>query len=308
MLDENNKLIKSEVIDIEIDLTGFCNAKCPLCSWNYIENEHLVRPNERSIDEIKESLAPFTNLKFIRLVGTVSEPTLYYDFHNLCRWFASENIIMEICTNGDTHDEEWWRELGTILTEKDLVFFSVCGSTQELHETYRVGTNLENILRNAAALREAGKKNDYIQHILFKYNEEDLNSDAMKEIMSQFSHINLTKTYYTRDFSSYRNQYNLDKLEPAQGKEYENIMTAADLKFQNKDKLPHIVHCKSIHDKCLHMNQFGEIFPCYLYLQESGRLKWDEDYTEILDYSIHSCRLCEKTIKELSRRKGCEIF
>lgn len=308
MLDENNKLIKSEVIDIEIDLTGFCNAKCPLCSWNYVENEHLAKPNIRSPHEIIDSLKEFSNLRFVRLVGTVSEPTLYPHFFELCEYFVKREIVIEICTNGDTHNEDWWRTLGTILTERDLVFFSICGSTQELHEIYRVGTKLQNILRNAAALREAGKKNDYIQHILFKYNEEDLTSEAMKEIMAQFSHINLTKTYYTRDKSSYRNQYNIDKLEPAQGKEYKNIMSAAELKFQNKDKLHHIVHCKSIHDKCLHMNQFGEIFPCYLYLQESGRLEWDEDYTEILNYEIHSCRLCEKTIKELSKRKGCEIF
>ena len=36
------------------------------------------------------------------------------------------------------------------LDENDKVYFTICGSTQELHETYRKGTNLKNILKNAS--------------------------------------------------------------------------------------------------------------------------------------------------------------
>ena len=72
--------------------------------------------------------------------------------------------------------------------EEDSVFFSICGSTQELHEVYRIGTNLDNIKRNAMQLRKA-KKIDYAQCIRFEYNSNNFDSNDFFFFLSEFSNI-----------------------------------------------------------------------------------------------------------------------
>jgi len=304
MLDSNFNLVNEEVIDVELDLTGYCNASCPLCANNYVKNEHLIKKHQRSVNEIVDQLKIYPKLKYIRLVGTVSEPTLYYDFFNLCRYFVDSNIIIEICTNGDTHNEEWWYNLGEILTEQDMVYFTICGSTQELHETYRKGTNLQNILNNARAFRRSGKKNDYFQHIMFDYNYDDLHSDEMNGIMSEFSNINLTKTYYTRDKDTYRDKSRIDMLKPYDNKKYNEILKLAEYKYKTKKNVK--IDCMSINDKLVHINQFGEVYPCYLYLEDVGG-KWDGNYKDILQLKYKCCSLCEHTILDLTKKNNCEI-
>ena len=47
--------------------------------------------------------------------------------------------------------------------EDDKVFFTICGSTQELHSRYRVGSDLQQVLNNAAAFKRDNKyTNDWI--------------------------------------------------------------------------------------------------------------------------------------------------
>ena len=87
------------------------------------------------------------------LVGSMSEPTLYKDFIQLVQYLKSRKIKIEICTNGDTRNDDFWKQLGLSLSMIDEVYFTICGSTQELHERYRKNTCLKNILHNASVLR-----------------------------------------------------------------------------------------------------------------------------------------------------------
>ena len=94
------------------------------------------------------------SLEFVMLVGSMSEPTLYFGLFDVIKHLKSRGIKIEICTNGDTHNVFWWEDLGKLLTAEDRVYFTICGATQEMHEQYRAGTKLSSILKNAAALRK----------------------------------------------------------------------------------------------------------------------------------------------------------
>lgn len=300
---------KNKIERLEIDLTGSCNAKCPLCARNY---KHLeVKFNDRHLDEITKQLDEYTDLQYIHLVGTVSEPTLYKHFFNLCHYLVKREIAIEICTNGDTHNPEWWGKLGEILTAKDSVYFSVCGSTQELHEIYRVNCSLENLLENARAFRKTNKYGiDYIQHIKFGYNEADLESPRMKEIMAEFSHINLTDTYFTRDFSIYKNNFNLDKLlihDDKLGK-YKLIEKHAQKNWEKRHEKKFEMDCRSVFEKSVHIDQFGKVFPCYIWLEESREKQWSGSHEEILAFQHECCKFCEKNTKKLLDMWDCEIL
>lgn len=301
--------VKEIVNRLEIDLTGSCNAKCPLCARNYKSTS--VQYKSRHLDEITAQLDEYPNLKLVHLVGAYSEPTLYKDFLNLCHYLVGRNVALEVCTNGDTHDPEWWGKLGEILTEKDSVYFSVCGSTQELHETYRVNCSLENLLENARAFRKANKYGvDYIQHIKFEYNAADLDSPRMKEILAEFSNINLTETLFTRPHDIYKDPYNLDKLEAAKEMQhkYNVIGKYAERNWNNKDKKKHQAACCSIEENSIHVRQDGKVYPCYVWMEESGIEDWDGDYDKITNLNYECCKYCEKNTKKLFKMMGCEFL
>jgi MoaA/NifB/PqqE/SkfB family radical SAM enzyme len=289
------------VEDLELELTTICNAHCQLCYRNYkrYEKSKKVRP----LQDIIEQLETFKDLKYIKLVGTESEPTLYKDFFPLIKYIKSRGLEIEICTNGDTNNEDWWRELSTLMDSGDQVFFSICGSTQKLHNTYRKGTNLKNILRNAKAFR-SDNKNDYAQCIRFKYNSDDFDSKQFKDMVNQFSNVYWTETYLKQDISNYIDIENIDLLGPREdkAKEYENIEKLANL--ISKSDMKKETHCMSWYNKSQQIDINGDVYPCFLYL-ESG-MKWDGDYTDIHAQKHDICKWCNTTVRKISYEKGLQ--
>ena len=181
---------KTEILELEIEMTTLCNAQCPLCYRNYKSfsiskyNIKYIRP----LNELIKQLDNFKHLKYVMMVGSLSEPTLYPYIFELIKYLKSRKIKIELCTNGDTHNPEWWYKLGKLFDSNDSVYFTICGSTQELHEHYRVNTNLLNIINNAAYLRKA-MPIDYAQCIRFNYNSDDFDTLQFKDIISKFTHI-----------------------------------------------------------------------------------------------------------------------
>lgn len=283
-----------DILDVELELTTYCNAECPLCYRNYKSfKDHYPKNKTRKIEDVITQLDLFKNLTDIKLVGTISEPTLYKDFFKLIRYCNYRDLTIEICTNGDTHNSNWWEELGKLIKDKDSVYFTICGSTQELHEIYRKGTKLENILKNAKAFRK-NSNTDYAQCIRFKYNDDDFNSTAFKEIVSEFSNIYMTETYLRKDDSNYENTENLDKLLPHD----ENIkkMKTASKIAETFLKKGGIANCKAQQWKRVQINIDGEIYPCYLFLEASKGVKWDKDWEKINNLKYDCCKFCQKNV------------
>ena len=285
-------LYKDDIIDLEIETSTICQADCPLCFRNYKSfNEVYPKSIQRDFYEIITQLDNYTNLEWVRLVGSVSEPTLYSDFIPLIKYIKSRNIKIEICTNGDTHDKDWWQELAKNLDKNDKVYFTICGSTQELHETYRKNTSLKNILENATAFREINPI-DYAQCIRFDYNNDDFNSPNFKKIINDFTNIYWTETFLKKDVDNYKNTKDLDKLKPNSNKikSYLSIEKLANKRI-NKPRT-----CKAFNDKSQILDVNGNIYPCYLFMEAQNGKEWDEDYSKILNGNYDVCKFCEEGI------------
>lgn len=299
----NNYLVK----DTELELTNLCNAKCPLCYRN--NKDYIAKsPYQRPLNEVIEQLNLFTNLESIKLVGTISEPTLYKDFFPLIEYLNSRNIEIEICTNGDTHQPSWWRTLGKLLKKDDKVFFTICGSTQELHEVYRKGTNLKRILENAQAFKEcSGHKNDYAQLIRFNYNDKDFNDWDIINTVTNFSNLYWTETFLALPIESYKNMTKdlYEKLKPHPKKYplYKQVETNAIKKASKQEHQP---KCIAKEDSTNQINLQGEILPCYLFteryapetsLNKTIRKTWSYQKIEAGKYDC--CKFCDKSIRGL---------
>lgn len=296
-------LTMPKVIDLELELTTLCNAKCQLCYRNYTAyKDHYPENKVRPLEEVIAQLETFPDLEWIRLVGTISEPTLYKHFFPLVRYIKGRGINIEICTNGDTHNPGWWAELSLYMTAEDKVYFSICGSTQELHEVYRKNTRLLNILENAKAFR-TDKKNDYAQCIRFAYNSDDFDGPAFKEMVSQFSNVYWTETFLLKEESNYVDKVHLDKLKPNSHKiaDYEQMDKFARAKYASPVKGK--AYCMSWENKSQQVDIDGKVYPCYLFLEASGGKPWDGDYEKILNMQYEVCKYCDRAVIELCDKK-----
>ena len=295
--------------EFELDLSGVCNLSCPLCSRNYAHAQHMVYKNARPLEEIIAQLDTFPNLKRAYVAGQVSEPTMYKDFIGYLKYLKSRDIYIELFTNGSTRGAKFWKEVAEVLDETDQVHFTICGSTQELHSKYRVGSELEKLLRNAENYRSVGKGNDYIQFIKFEYNAEDENSEGMQKLYDTFSH------HYTVETEGIRRLN--DKVVPLEDGVSPQDTRDKTIKwmYANRpepgDGKPHEMHCKSLTDKKIYIDQSGNIAACYVHYEYEPlhTFKGDTfDYKPILDFEFKDCWACESKCRYLIDKLGVDFI
>ena len=297
-----------KVIDVELELTTLCNAHCQLCYRNYTTfKEHYPKTQIRPLQEVLDQMDTFPDLEWVRLVGTISEPTLYKDFFPLIKYFKQRNVNIEICTNGDTNTPEWWTELSALMDNRDRVYFSICGSTQELHEVYRKNTSLEKIIANARAFR-THHKNDYAQCIRFAYNHEDFNGDDFKNMVSEFSNIYWTETFLLKEEANYVNATNIQKLQPNPKKVNDYIQMDKFARAKYASPVKGKAYCMSWENKSQQIDIDGKVYPCYLFLEASGGKPWDQDYNKILNMEYDVCKYCDRAVIDLCNRKDLRFI
>ena len=174
---EQKLILKSKPYHVEIEPTNICNLHCPLCSTgvNAItrQKQKLTLENfKKIIDEIKDTA-------ILVALQNWGEPTLVKDLPKMIRYAADAGIWTHIATNFSVeHSDEWLEEfiqsgLGRLKLDLD-------GTTQEVYEQYRIGGNLELLLKNIRKVvkikKELGLKYPIIQArmIVTKKNEHQI--------------------------------------------------------------------------------------------------------------------------------------
>ena len=115
----------------------------------------------------------FKNIESVVIGWNNSEPTLYDKLFDLIDFLHAAKIKITINTNGNTQTSDWWINFGKKMNfEGDKVIFSIAGTSQALHERYRINSNLHQLLENHKNFMTYNYyKNDYVQYIIFSYNE-----------------------------------------------------------------------------------------------------------------------------------------
>ena len=241
---------KNKIQEIELELTGTCNLECPLCTRNYLHAKHQKIKNIRTLETIINQLNEYPSLKHINIAGTVSEPTLYKGLFDIIKYLGTTKLQCEFYTNSSLYDKDYWRELGKIFPENIKIYFTICGTTEELHQKYRRGSTLKKVLENAYAFLETYKyKNDYLQYIKFSWNLKDAYSPEYYTILNNFHNEEKIESIpYNERFGIDNKEYNMISHSDAFLKIKENT-----LKLFEEDSLkkPNI-YCKSIENKFLY--------------------------------------------------------
>ncbi len=132
-------------VHITIEPTNTCNLKCPICETGV---GSLRRPrsimSSNDFRAIVDKIHKHTNSILFYFMG---EPFLNTNAYQMIKYAKEKGIYLTTCTNGHFIAAEELLNSGI-----DEINFQIGGVTEESHGKYRIGSSLEQILKNVRNL------------------------------------------------------------------------------------------------------------------------------------------------------------
>jgi MoaA/NifB/PqqE/SkfB family radical SAM enzyme len=154
------------------------------------------------------------NVEKITFCGDDGDPIYAHDLISVIQYIKSiKSVEIVIVTNGSHKKPEWWRELGSVLTEQDTVHFSVDGYDNDSNNLYRVNSDFNSVVTGVEALRDYSNCRLVWAAIAFKFNEDRL--DHMKNLALSLDMDAFQLTKSTKFGTVYPSYGVNDLLEPS---------------------------------------------------------------------------------------------
>lgn len=302
-----NPVLKfDEILGVDVEMSCICNLKCPLCLSRLEQTKRKFVPHNVDVDGLIRLLDRMPGLEVVSIAGDASEPTLHPGLIRFLDYLKGrKKIFVELYTNSSLHDEAFWTELNRHFNENSMVQFTICGSTQELHSKYRVGSSLDAVVRNALAFRKNNPfKNDNMQYIKFEYNRTD-DQKKINKIFRQFSDSGFINTdpIYERLTAEF----------PESGICSDKVFRLMYARMLDKirRKKYRDISCYSLDHKYVRIDNFLNISPCVCY-----RLYFDEDfgkngkldYGKILNNEYDFCFECDMEMRKFMSKTDRDVF
>ena len=261
----------SDIRILHVEMSSFCNARCPRCIRNDSGTEYNT-----GFPEHNTTLLEFQQIfpkSFIRqlntflISGNLGDMIMNPEVLDIIRWFRQIHPTIRVwtCTNGSGRTSDFWKELAALGVE---VTFAIDG-LEDTNHLYRQNTSWTTIIKNAKTFIGAGGKATW-QFVKFDHNQHQI--EQARELSTQMGFV----TFYTiingrgpghvfTRFGDYSHTIGAS----GQSKDYQTMVfhrtkTQADLNrnylLQHQSK-PRI-DCESKRTRELYMNSVGELYPC----------------------------------------------
>jgi len=292
-----------------IEISSKCTLRCPRCARQEVPDS-LIN-TELDLEFFKRNFTEqfvLDNVEKITFCGDDGDPIYAHDLIPVIRYIKSiKPVEIVIVTNGSHKKPDWWRELGSVLTEQDTVHFSIDGWNNESNNLYRVNSDFDSILEGVDNLRSTSDCRTVWAAIAFKFNEDQIDymqSLAVKLGMDAFQ---LTKsTKFGSVYSSYGNN---DPLEPSKkfvssshrferdvillsSRGVNSQINAKNIQlYQSVEESNGVRPLCEIGNKGLYIDARGRLFPCcWVANRYSHNTEWQELAEQ---FNLHNRTLTE---------------
>tara|TARA_B100000900_G_C20571446_1_gene713410 strand:+ start:685 stop:1476 length:792 start_codon:yes stop_codon:yes gene_type:complete len=170
-------LVSHASCNIWLDLSTYCNASCPQChrtDQNGLGKVDWLPLIKWSLEDFVKKFPPgsIDMVERFELCGTWGDPIMSKDVGKICKYIVdNSNATVHINTNGGMRTPAWWEDLGNYCGNRLHVYFDIDGITNEMHQKYRRGVDLQIVLDNMEALSSTEARTEAFI-ILFKHNEK----------------------------------------------------------------------------------------------------------------------------------------
>jgi len=193
-------------MSLSVEPTNICNLKCPECPTGMkilTRRSGTLHPElfRKIIDQVYPT-TPYLTLYF------QGEPYLNPDFFNFVNYARKKKMYFTTSTNGHFLNEANCEK--TVSSGLSKLIISVDGTTQDVYQQYRVGGDLQTVIRGIKCLMETKKKMNslypfvVLQFIVFRQNEHQI--DEIRRIARETGVDFLAlKTAQVYDYESGKN-------------------------------------------------------------------------------------------------------
>ncbi len=168
--------LNKKVISFNIEATNWCYLKCSACDRT-IRKDHVKKRNDlnyKVFEKLINKDLKNVNLKNIsfNFCGIYGDNLYHPDIIPIFKLLKNRNANILLETNGSYRSKEFWKELLSVLTQRDTINFSIDG-LEDTNKIYRKGSSWKHIIE---AL-EMCAKSDVItswKFIVFKHNQHQI--------------------------------------------------------------------------------------------------------------------------------------
>ena len=162
-----------QIKHIHLEPTQRCQAQCPMCDRT--NNPHVGKA-ELSLDNFMQivDIDFARQLNSLLMCGNHGDPIVSDDILSIFRYLRVNNpkMYLHMTTNAGARDDEWWKELVSILGTRGKVTFSVDG-LEDTNHLYRVNVNWKRVEHSMDVFTQAGGRGIWV-YLIFEHNEHQV--------------------------------------------------------------------------------------------------------------------------------------
>lgn len=321
----------SNLEKIEIELSGDCNAACPLCPRTEL-NIPLRGNGNHTLEDVKKSFGHLID-KFnqldefeIALYGLSGDPILNPECYEITKWFTENGATVIISTNGGYNNADWWHKLGKL---NNLIVKWAIDGAEKTNHLYRINVVWDIVMRNLKSFIDAGGTACWV-FIPFDHNMEefevakqiaqDLKIDfesktsgrnAQHEALDKVVQVNKHKKKEEPKTRKYKQSKSIPHVDTSNlkkiRKELDNLEEDKNYDTQLIEDAVDSIECKSLKNSELYVGANKKLYPCcFLHdLEIIQKQPWDkslpENWNSLSDYSMDNI-LSQKPFTDLQER------
>ena len=259
----------NELRQIHLEITNNCQASCPMCKRNHhgVLDNPLIKINNWSLDQFKNTInqTVLEQIDALYFCGNFGDPLLNNELIEMIEYVVSSNPLIEVRlhTNGRLRNTQWWDRLAKAMPVNHVVIFAIDGLA-DTHSIYRIGTDYNQILRNASTFIQSGGIAEWA-FIRFKHNEHQV--EIAKNTATEMGFQKFTM----KDSSRFVLDNKFPVLTPAGDVGYylepavESKIVFIDRKVIDNYKEiieSSTIDCYAQKNKEIYIDAYGNLFPC----------------------------------------------
>ncbi len=173
-------------LHMNIELTSYCNLKCPICPTGAKEMNR--RPEAMDVELFERLMAEVGPYLLTMSLWGWGEPLLHPRLADILRIARQYPVASLVSTNGQKLDDE--RVIDALIAQPPtFLIVAIDGLTDETNSKFRAGARLEPALSGVRRLAELKRQKDlklpilHMRYIVMKHNEHEvpLLSDFARE-------------------------------------------------------------------------------------------------------------------------------
>jgi MoaA/NifB/PqqE/SkfB family radical SAM enzyme len=290
---------------LQIDLTSYCNAKCPACVRNIYGNE--IRPglelNHFDVELWNRLWQQDTRGWYIaelQLNGNWGDPGMHPQLPEMIDTASRSHPYLTVFmhTNGGMHNTAWWAELAKQMKWlwSHAVHFAVDGLA-DTHAVYRRNTKFEKVCENIKSFTDAGGRAGIIT-TLFDHNRhqiaeikqlaKDLNCTFFRTRKSNCSSMTVeSNTENYQITTEYCNSESTINIQLDDNRPRNRHVRKDALHLTGIGKLD--TKCPWYNDRMVQIDPWGNVWPCcHISLYGNGLHPATEEFDLFLETSKYS--------------------